>query len=128
MPASKKKNQEQTTSVVVTNFVNACMKTGSVWGLHGPKGWLTLTTATDSGDEIQVIPLWSSEKDVQVEINDETPHIPTAISLWSFVDVWIADLAHDQVLLGLNIGVKDSVSVVDVTTLEKEFLKHLPAK
>ncbi len=115
-------------SKLTTTFAHACMKSGSVWGLHGPKGWLTLTTHSDnSGDEIQVIPLWSSQSAIDIEIDDANPHVPTSIPLGSFVDIWIADLAYDQVLLGLNIGVGEHVAIVEVADLEKEFIKHLPS-
>lgn len=127
MSTSSKNKKKRTNPMSAKAFAEACMKNGSVWGLHGPKGWLTLTTHSEKGDDIQVIPLWSSEKAIDIEIDDTSPHVPTSIPLGSFVDVWIADLAYDQVLLGLNIGVGDKIAIVEVADIEKEFLKHLPS-
>ncbi len=127
MPTSSKSKNKKTAPTSAKAFAQACIKNGSVWGLHGPKGWLTLTTHSEKGDDIQVIPLWTSENAIDIEIKDTSPHVPTSIPLGSFVDVWTADLANEQLLLGLNIGVGDKIAIVEVADLEKEFLKHLPS-
>lgn len=82
-------------------FIDEVKTQGELWGLLCDDEWVICDS--QDGEDIDVLPLWSSEEAAQALCTDEwADYEPVSITLDEFFDDWVNDLDADGVRIGLD--------------------------
>ena len=93
--------ETSSTEALYQQFINNVISNDEVWGLEGEEG--LAISSSNSNDEQDVIPFWSSEALAQaVAADDWAGFKPSSMSLVDFLENWLSGMHNDEILAGAD--------------------------